>query len=198
MIRAGTTDEIRADSGKWVIIDIGFANTARSCGLLFDNETPIEVQFGEAVRRICTYLSVLSGPVNLLIEAPLSVTFDCRGNPKGRSVERQGSNTRYWYAGLGCAVMVAALYLVRAIIRANPDADVRLFEGFVSFHDPGNRANHCADVTVLREVIDNPNEYSCAIVPSDSLKSDETDTLHSAFLVAGIDAGIPPIIMRKG
>jgi hypothetical protein len=198
MIRAGTTDEIRADTGKWVIIDIGFANNARSCGLLIDNERPVQVRFGEAVHRICTYLSVSSGPVNLLIEAPLSVAFDCHKNPKGRSVEMQGRRTRYWYINSGCVVMVAALYLVRKIVQENPDADVRLFEGFVSFHEQRNRANHCSDVVVLREVIDNPNKYSCAIVSSDSLKIDETDTLLSTFLVAGIDAGITPIIMRNG
>jgi hypothetical protein len=198
MIRAGRTDEIRADSGKWVIIDIGFANNARSCGLLFESESPVEVQFSEAVHQICRYISVQSGPVNLLIEAPLSVAFDHRGNPKGRSVEKQNRNTRYWYVGLGCSVMVAALYLVKAVIQTKPNADVRLFEGFVSYKEAMKKANHCQDVLLLRDVVDNPERYSDAIFSSDSLKMNQTDTLNSAFLVAGVDAGIPPIIMRNG
>ncbi len=198
MIRAGRADEIKANSGKWVIIDIGFANNARSCGLLIHNDPPVEVQFAEAVRRISSFISAQSGPINLLIEAPLSVAFDYRGNPKGRSIERQGNHTRYWYVGLGCSVMVATLYLIKEIIQTNRDADIRLFEGFVSFREPGNRANHSADVALLREVIDNPNEYQNAIVLGSSIRIDETDILHSAFLVTGIDAGIPPIIMRNG
>jgi hypothetical protein len=198
MIRAGRSDEIRADSGKWVIIDIGFANNARSCGLLFENESPVDVQFSEAIHRICRFISLQSGPVNLLIEAPLSVAFDHRGNPKGRSVEKQNSNTRYWYVGLGCAVMVAALYLIKAVIQAKPNADIRLFEGFVSYKESKKKTGHCQDVLLLREVVDNPDRYSDAIFLSDSLKMDHTDTLNSAFMVAGVDAGIPPIIMRNG
>lgn len=136
--------------------------------------------------------------VNLLIEAPLSVAFDHRGNPIGRSVEKQNSNTRYWYVGLGCAVMVAALYLIKAVIQAKPNADIRLFEGFVSYKESKKKTGHCQDVLLLREVVDNPDRYSDAIFLSDSLKMDHTDTPNSAFMVAGVDAGIPPIIMRNG
>jgi len=32
MIRPGTTNEVTLKSGKWVFIDIGFANKAKSCG----------------------------------------------------------------------------------------------------------------------------------------------------------------------
>jgi hypothetical protein len=198
MMRAGRTEEIRADSGKWVIIDIGFANSARSCGLLLEDGPPVEMQFGEAVDEICKYVSVAGGPVNLLIEAPLSVAFDLRGNPKGRSIERQNSSTRYWYVGLGCGVMVAAMYLVKAVVKAQPNADVRLFEGFVSYKQAGKKRTHCEDVAFLKEVVSNPDRYSDAIVAGGSLKMDPTDTLNSAFLVAGVDLGIPPIIMRNG
>jgi hypothetical protein len=47
-------------------------------------------------------------------------------------------------------------------------------------------------------VVDHPDRHSDAIFPSESLKIDPNDTLRSAFLVAGIDAGIPPIIKRNG
>jgi hypothetical protein len=198
-MRAGRPEEIRADSGTWVIIDIGFSNSARSCGLLLEDGSPVEMQFGEAVDEISKYLlSVAEGPVNLLIEAPLSVAFDLRGNPKGRSVERQNGSTRYWYVGLGCGVMVAAMYLIKALMKAQPNADVRLFEGFVSYKQAGKKRTHCDDIALLREVVNNPDRYSDAIVAGDSLKIDPTDTLNSAFLVAGVDLGIPPIIMRNG
>lgn len=66
-----------------------FANSARSCGLLFSDGSPVEMLFGEAVTEICRSISLAEEPVNLLIEAPLSVAFDSRGNPKGRSIEKQ-------------------------------------------------------------------------------------------------------------
>jgi hypothetical protein len=200
MMRAGRINEICPDSGKWVIIDIGFANNARSSGLLLDKDFRDDLRFSEAVNRICDYVSVQTAPINLLIEAPLSVAFDHRGNPKGRSIERQTDNTpRYWYLGVGCQVMVAALYLTKALLQAHPNADIRLFEGFVSYRG-ARRENrpHYRDALLLREVVDHPDRYSDAIFPSESLKIDPNDTLSSAFLVVGIDAGIPPIIKRNG
>lgn len=199
MIRAGTTEEIKADSGKWVIIDIGFANNARSCGLLFADGSPVEMQFGEAVTQICRFTSVAEGPVNLLIEAPLSVAFDVRGNPKGRSIEKQSDgSTRYWYVGLGCGVMTAAMYLIMAVLKSESRVEVRLFEGFVSFKRAGKKRSHCEDVMLLKEVVDNPGRHSNSIVAGESLKINSTDILYSAFLVAGVDLGIPPVIVRSG
>lgn len=197
MIRAGSTEEIHAALDNWVILDIGFANKATSCGLLIDNEPPVALRFSEAVKQIISYISRQRSPVNLIIEAPLSVAFDLRGNPKGRAVEKQGKKTRYWYVGPGCTVMVAALYLMRSIIESSPPIEVRLFEGFVSFKASNKKSNHTQDVLLLREVIESPEQYSESIIPPEELKMAESDTLQSAFLVAGIDAGIPPIIMRN-
>jgi hypothetical protein len=200
MIRAGRIDEICSESGKWVIIDIGFANNTRSSGLLLGQDFCGDLQFSEAVNRISDYVSVQTGPVNLLIEAPLSVAFDHNGNPKGRSIERQTDNTpRYWYLGVGCQVMVAALYLTKALLQANPNADIRLFEGFVSYREVRRQNRpHYSDALLLKEVVDHPDTYADAIFSGDSLKIDATDGLHSAFLVSGIDPGIPPIIKRAG
>jgi hypothetical protein len=92
--------------------------------------------------------------------------------------------------------MVAALYLVRRVMEAKPDADIRLFEGFVSYKTKKKRT-HCDDAALLKVVVDNPDRHASNIFSSDSLKMDSTDTLVSAFLVAGIDAGIPPVIMRN-
>jgi len=136
--------------------------------------------------------------VNLVIEAPLSVAFDAKGNPKGRSVEKQGNKTRYWYVGPGCTVMVAALYLVKAISELSGSAEIRLFEGFVSFKKRNKKSDHSRDVELLREVVDNPVKFSNAIIESEELRMTESDTLKSAFLLAGIDIGVPALIMRNG
>ena len=108
------------------------------------------------------------------------------------------SKTRYWYVGLGCTVMVAALYLIKAISETEGKAEVRLFEGFVSFKEKGSKSNHSRDVELLREVVEDCSSHHNAIVEAQALRIAESDTLKSAFLVAGINAGVPPIIMRNG
>jgi hypothetical protein len=198
MIRAGTKSEISPTSGKWLILDIGFASKSASCGLLVNREPPVELRFNEAVEAICSFIAESIEPVNLLIEAPLSVAFNNKGNPTGRAVEKQEGKTRYWYVGLGCTVMIAALYLVRAITETPSNVEIRLFEGFVSFKPTGKKSNHTRDVMLLREVIEDPEAYSDAIIGPEALKMTESDTLKSAFLVAGVDAGIPPVIIRNG
>lgn len=198
MIRAGTKSEISMSSGDWLILDIGFANKSASCGLIINREMPVVLRFNEAIDRICRFIAKSTNPVNLLIEAPLSVAFDKNGNPIGRTVEKQAGKTRYWYVGLGCTVMVAALYLVKAITETPSNAEVRLFEGFVSFKVSGGKSYHTRDVELLKEVIEDPGAYSDAIIGPEALKMNESDTLRSAFWVAGIDAGVPPIIMRNG
>lgn len=197
MIRAGTKSEI-SPTETWLILDIGFANKSASCGLMINRETPVELRFNEVKERICNLISNSNSAVNLLIEAPLSVAFDSTGNPKGRAVEKQNGKTRYWYSGLGCSVMVAAMYLVKAIADLDSSIEVRLFEGFVSFKEKGTKSNHSRDVRLLREAVENPQKFSDSIIEPDALKMDSSDILKSAFLVAGIDAGVPTLIMRNG
>jgi myosin-crossreactive antigen len=129
-----------------------------------------------------------------VIEAPLSVCFDSKGNPKGRSIEKKDGKTRYWYCGLGCAVMVAAMHLIRDIHEAGCAA--RLFEGFVSFKDGSVGSNHMDDVRFLREVVREPERFAQNIYSAEQLKLDQSDTLQSAFVVAGIDCGVPAVIVR--
>ncbi|MBL3601127.1 MAG: hypothetical protein JMN25_14880 [gamma proteobacterium endosymbiont of Lamellibrachia anaximandri] len=198
MIRAGSIKEVTPESGNWVFIDIGFANKAKSCGLLFGDGVPTEITFNDAVVAIVEYIHSSSKPINLVIEAPLSVTFDNKGNPKGRCVEKQGNKTRYWYVSLGTTVMVAALYLVRAIHDSKPHNDVRLFEGFVSFKDSNEQTNHSNDVLLLRYIVNNYVNETKAIISPDTLLIDDTDKIQSAFSVAGLDLGVPPILMKNG
>ena len=94
--------------------------------------------------------------------------------------------------------MVAALYLIKAINDVISTTKVRLFEGFLSFKQKGNRSNHTWDVVLLKEVVDDRFAYLGAVVDAKSLKMTKTDILKSVFLSAGIDTGVPPIIMRNG
>jgi hypothetical protein len=136
-------------------------------------------------------------PLNLVIEAPLSVCFSAAGNPKGRSIEKEGSKTRYWYNGLGCTVMVAAMYLIRDIRMAHGAFPVRLFEGFVSYKDHTIPSDHKRDVLLLREIVQDPAKFSGAIFSPEKLKQKSTDELFSAFCVAGLDCGVPAVIKHQ-
>lgn len=124
MIRAGNVHEIKRDFGQWVFVDLGFPQSAKSCGLLIDDGEPTEVTFSDLVRDLTIVTAKEKGPLNLLLEAPLSVAFQANGNPTGRSIERNGSKTRYWYVGLGCSVIVSATYLLRTILKSKPVREI--------------------------------------------------------------------------
>lgn len=134
-------------------------------------------------------------PINLVLEAPLSVAFAASGNPVGRAVERRERQTRYWYVGLGCAVLVAATYLLRALHDAPRTREIRLFEGLVSFKDEERPTSHCNDALALRAVIWEPHVASGRVVAPNALLFNMSDTIVSAFAVAGMDFGIPPVLL---
>ena len=194
MIQAGQRSQIEWGDGNWVFLDIGFSNQARSCGLLLGDAFAVSLQFGDARRQIMARVKASVSTLNLVIEAPLSVCFDSLGNPKGRRIEKEQSKTRYWYNGVGCAVMVAAMYLIRDIDQAKLEVPIRLFEGFVSYKDSSMVSNHNADVCLLRNVVRDPTRFSGSIYAPDQLKTDPTDFLCSAFCVAGLDCGVPAVI----
>lgn len=192
-------EEVRRDSGRWIFVDIGFSQSASTCGLLRHEGAAECLPFGGLVSRIVEECSSPGEPLNLLIEAPLSVAFTREGHPSGRSVERrQGQQPRYWYLGLGCGVMVAAMHLVRAMCDRGVARDVRLFEGFASFKQKGIASSHTADVEKLREIVWHPEAHPRAIVGPRELKLSESDTLTSAFHVMGMNLGVPPVIVVDG
>ena len=81
MIRAGLTTEASRTSGEWVFVDLGFAKAAKSCGLLVGDEKPKEVSFSQLKTEMLEIVAADGKPLNLLIEAPLSVAFNESGNP---------------------------------------------------------------------------------------------------------------------
>ncbi len=194
MIRAGTIEEVHRDSGEWVFVDIGFAVAARSCGVLVGDGEPELLTFGETRRKLAELVSDSGGPVNLLLEAPLSVAFSARGNPTGRRVEKRGAQVRYWYVGLGTTVLLAAAYLLRDVANLNRDREIRLFEGFVSFKEKGVRSSHVEDVTKLRAAVYDEAGSVHRIFGAADLAMSRDDRIESAFAFAGMEFGIPPVV----
>lgn len=195
MIRAGTVSEAVPGLGQWIFVDLGFSEKTRSCGLLIDDGNPEETTFATLVVRLRSLVKNTDKPINLLIEAPLSVAFNQAGNPTGRSIEKRGKQTRYWYVGLGCSVLVSATYLLRAIANEHHGKTIRLFEGFISFKDKGIESSHMRDVLELRSAIFRPEASSGRVITPDALRKQPSDRLTSAFLVSGMDFGIPPVVI---
>jgi hypothetical protein len=192
MIRAGTAEQINWGDGNWIFLDVGFSNNVRSCGLVIGSGVPKCLKFSDAkaeVERAIANCSVS----HLVIEAPLSVCFDQRGNPTGRSIEIQDDQRRYWYVGPGCSVMIASFYLINELSRLTEGSSVVLFEGFVSYKS-AKRTGHREDVLALRDVVRDPNRFRESIYTADQLKKDPADELFSAFRVLGLDCGVPTVI----
>lgn len=198
MIRAGTIAELRRDSGDWVFVDVGFSQNARSCGFLSGQGDAVELTFADLVKHGRVVMTESELPLNLVIEAPLSVAFTATGNPTGRSFEKRTSGSRYWYVGLGCGVLVAALYFLNSLAQEMSSREVRLFEGFASFKVKGAKSSHTADVLKLRDVVWRPKQHPKAILAPDQLARTATDVVLSAFEVAGRNYGVPPVIVIDG
>ena len=197
LIRAGKRSEARMDgSAHWLFVDVGFAQSSnKSCGLALNCCAPRVMNFGKLVGDVTCHAKKASClPLNLLIEAPLSVAFDENGNPTGRKcIDPFGKNHRYWYEQAGVVTMVGAIYLVRALIDAGIEREIRLFEGFASFKGEG-KSDHKRDVKDLRYTVKNARN-ECIRCPEDH--ADHT-RLKSAF--TAIDSpkirheGVPPVV----
>ena len=191
---AASCDDVYRDSGDWIFVDIGFSNAKRSSGIAVGADDPDEIRFSDLPKRIGQALLRGEGPANLLIEAPLSIAFDHTGNPTPRSIERQRDKRRDWYYSGGPTVLLAAMHLLRRLSDARPQRPVRLVEGFLSFKARRTRSSHANDVARLREVAWGlPGARGCIVSPTD-LKLRASDTLESAFAVAGLPTGVPPVV----
>jgi hypothetical protein len=197
MIQAGKVSDIHWSKGTWLILDIGFSNTKKSCGFLLGDSEAEQLQFSEAISKVTEYAKSES-LLNLVIEAPLSVAFDKCGNPKSRSIDKQGGKSRPWYVGPGCAVMVAAMYLLKELFDCCPAAEIKLFEGFVSFKRREIRSSHTDDVKCLRDAIKQKDTQASRLYGPDELKEDSGDKIISAFKIMNlknVELGIPAVVM---
>jgi len=197
MIHAGKVSDLGWSKGTWLILDIGFSNTKKSCGYILGESDPEQMQFGEAIARVVN-IAKNSTSLNLVIEAPLSVAFDKSGNPKTRSIDKKDGQNRLWYVGPGCAVMVATMYLLRKLYDSCLSAEVKLFEGFVSFKSRETRSSHSDDVSCLRDGIKKTGIQTSRFYGPGDLKEDPDDEIKSAFEVMNLtnmDLSIPAVIM---
>ena len=196
-IRAGRVSDIDKQKGEWLFVDIGFAQEVESCGVLKDTEQPYTVTFRRLVNLVIKEATKkTSKRLNLVLEAPLSVTFTKDRNPTARACDRRGREPRDWYrTGAALSSMTAAGHLLSEVEKKKSriQREVRLFEGFVSFKPKGGNSDHKKDVQKLREVVWNPTPV-CILAPS-QLKRNESDRIESAFKFAGMDYKIPPVIL---
>ncbi len=197
MIVAGCRDQARRDSGQWVFVDTGFSRDQRSCGIAIGDSRPRNVRFSDLAPCIARELESDTAPLNLLIEAPLSVAFNAGGNPTGRSIERKNGKTRYWYMQGGAVTLLATMHLVRDLYEIRPSREVRLFEGFASFKHKEKRYSHAGDVANLRRVVWGERDNG-KIVDAEGLRMRDDDVLVSSFAVLGMDLGIPPVVVADG
>jgi len=194
-IRAATIEEVARDPGDWVFVDLGFAvKKKKTCGLLLGDGEPRVVTFSELRSKIAGICRATGAPLNLLIEAPLSVAFGANGNPAGRTIELRANKPRYWYVGPASSVIVAATYLLRTIHDLPPQREVRLVEGLVSFKTSKVRSSHTKDVIEMRELVWTRSAALGRIFGAADLPKDRGDHVQSAFLVSGMDFGVPPVV----
>ena len=194
-MRAGLITEITKTSGDWVFVDVGFSRDKKTGGLLVNDGTPVALTFSDLRRQLVELSSKPGLPMNLVLEAPLSAAFTGSGNPAGRSMERSGKDHRYWYAGLGCQVTIAAAYLLRGILESNIRREIRVFEAFVSFKSKESASSHTQDVLNMRSVAWHEADHIGRVISPDALLGPDARTIESAFKVFGFNCGIPPVIL---
>ena len=176
-------------------MDIGFSQDSESCGIAIGDSKPCAIRYGDLGPQISHVVNKRSSPLNLLIEAPLSVAFNVKGCPTGRKIEKRcGERPRYWYLQAGAVTLLAATYLLRPLHDMCPAREIRLFEGFASFKSKEKASSHEADVSKLRSIAWGGSDAG-RIVGSDGLKMHDSHTLCSAFAVSGMNFGIPAVVV---
>ena len=191
-IRAGTIDELKQDSGDWLFVDLGFSKQEKSCGVLKNDKMPCSKTFADLVRYVIGEVQIPGPPLNLLIEAPLSVSFAKSGNPTGRCIEKKGGHYRYWYINAGASTVLATGHLLRRVIDSGILREVRLFEGFASFKRPDVKTSHAEDVLRLRCSAWKPKKD--LVLSAGQLKAQDSDSLEFALAFAGMNFGVPPVV----
>lgn len=195
--------ELHDLSADWVFVDMGFARGRKSCGYLFVPASAgadhaglqaESVTFGDLTQKLVALAAQDGVPLHLVLEAPLSAAFGGDANPVGRDCEKREAQTRYWYVGLGCSVLVASLYLLRALAASSPQRGVRIFEGLVSFKSRETPSNHKGDVESLRRVVwSGGTKGGCFRRPA-ALDTGGDNVIESTLALLGLDATPPPIV----
>jgi len=201
-IRSGRIEELKQPVGDWCFVDLGFASKAKSCGYLFASfsedtkQGPEEITYGELVSTLTSLVSKKAPPLHLVLEAPISSAFSQEGNPTGRSIEKTDAGHRYWFVPVGCLVLVSALYLVKRLSEANPQREIRIFEGFVSFKKGGKSStSHIKDVEAMQHVVWSQGKDGGYFCEPKALHNPNESSIQSTLALLGMDA-TPPAIVR--
>jgi hypothetical protein len=156
---------------NWFIVDIGYSSSSKSCGYYTSEKEKDDISYGELAKTIKDYASNKK-EIGLIIEAPLSISFDKNGNPKGRKPEKikftekeiidknlkVKTLTRYWYYGAAATVSLATLELLNNI--KSSETSIYLFEGMVTFKvdDESQESSHWKDAELLYNCLKNNSE----------------------------------------
>ena len=164
-IVAGRKGQINGDSGDWLIVDIGMSMEEPSCGVWYGPGTLDAIEFRKLKELVISKAKdCTQPPLNLLIEAPLSVAFRLNGNPGRRACDTYSKEYRDWHHNAGAATLLAAQFLLRELYECHTRRrEVRLFEGHVSFKSEGDKRlkemdkdraeSHKRDVLALKNAV---------------------------------------------
>jgi hypothetical protein len=175
----------------FLAIDLGFAQKSKSCGL---SDQSNSVTFGKAIELAVEWVPSAQCQAVLLLEAPLSASFDEHWNPVPRgdfethdSVSGNESR-RVWQSGAGGVMSLAAIHFLRQLIEktADKNAEVHLVEGFCSRYGKP-KPSHIAVAKKLSSLwkqgskLASPEGYHC---------------ISSLYLVDSTAPKTPPSILR--
>lgn len=130
-------------------IDLGFSGSKASCGLAFrksqgDAIKSENYRFDACVKKAAELISPHKDSV-LILEAPLSSSFNSEGNPQSRGDFESKPKARWWSISPGSTMALAAQYFLKNLSQRIPkDVRCNLIEGFVTGEDSGNDADVAA------------------------------------------------------
>lgn len=168
----------------WIFVDIGFAPKGKSCGVAIGNQKAKEVRFAKLVKMVVEEVGKSCKPLNLLLEAPLSMAFTEDGNPWPRSFESKRKqwnpvprwfkdlitdDFKGWYHQTGPNTTAGAVRLIWKLNRCERQREIRLFEGFAPREKgaKSKKGDHAIVAEKLRGVV--KGETGCPIVPPDEI-----------------------------
>ena len=134
-IVAGEREQIRSDSDDWFIVDIGMSMTETSCGVWYGPGTLQAVTFERLKELVIEQAGRCpEPPLNLLIEAPLSVVWKPGGNPGRRACDSYpGWRTDIGITTPGPQRLSPPIFVTVTFECQTRQRVVRLFEGHMSF-----------------------------------------------------------------
>ena len=168
-IIAGTEKQIKKGPDDWLIIDIGNRSRNKSCGVWYTAGKLETVHFGR-LKKMTLEIAKDDGrgPLNMVIEAPLSLAKLTNAKlTNGNSARRPcdtypGHSPKDWHHGPGATTLVAALLVLRDLHEYEQRRrQIRLFEGHVAFKTGTDyityykdaKTHHEADALALKDAI---------------------------------------------